>query len=174
MARSSYFKKATIISIIASLIIEVFIVLALLHGLNAIFTLTGISGGILLLVLAFIAYYYYINGVEHSRRAMTYIAPLGIAIGVSALLLIIGSSNPIAYVFKLLFTAYLFELFVGWFLRIDYGYYSKQASWIFFSGILIFTISLALLNYTTTALYLSLAGNTIKIISLTELLKRIS
>ncbi|MEM1649413.1 MAG: hypothetical protein QXX47_00865, partial [Sulfolobales archaeon] len=63
MARSSYFKKATIISIIASLIIEVFIVLALLHGLNAIFTLTGISGGILLLVLAFIAYYYYINGV---------------------------------------------------------------------------------------------------------------
>ncbi|MEM0366401.1 MAG: hypothetical protein QXG64_05020 [Acidilobaceae archaeon] len=168
-----YFKNATTISLVAALIIEAYIVAAILYGLDIIYTPIGVTGGLILLVLAILAYYSYINSVRYSRRAMLYIAPLGIIIGVLALAIVTGVFSSEISPLRLLFIAYVIEVIVGWFLRVDYSIYSRVASWIFYLGVIIFTISLALIDHISTALYATFLGNSIKIIGLIKLYRSI-
>jgi|GEM_PF-778886 len=160
------FFLGTLVSTMAAVVIELFVIAAFIHGLNIICSPLGISGGFLLLLLAFTALYSYSRGSLHARWSMTYVAPLGILVGFVALLMVVlGYSCPLTPV-RALFVAYVIEVIVAYRLRFDFRAYSSLSADIFFVGVTLFTLGLLLVNITNEMLAVSLLGNTVKLVAL--------
>lgn len=168
-----WFKVGTLVSLVAALIIEVFLVLVLAQGISVVCSPIGLSGGLVLLGLAFIALYSYIKSSSYARVYMIYLAPLGILLGfVAWLMVLVGYSCPMGPI-GFLALAYVIESIVGYKLRFDLELYSRVAATLFTVGILGFTLGLILLMVSVDFIVVSLAGNTVKLLSLTWLTLRV-
>lgn len=172
MNNNGLFVLGTIVSLAAALLIEVFLALAVADGLGVICTPQAINGGVVLAILAPIALYSYSRSALHARAFMIYIAPIGVALGLWALLLVITNSSCPHQPLALLSLAYIIEAIVAHRLRLDFYQYSKQGSGLFFYGIIIFSLSLLLSNIYNQLLVISLLGNTIKTAGLLILIPR--
>jgi hypothetical protein len=66
-ALSSLFFVGTLVSVVAAVVIELFVFAALFQGLVVICSPLGVLGGFVLLLLAFAALYSYSRGSSHAR-----------------------------------------------------------------------------------------------------------
>lgn len=167
------FVLGTIVSLVAAMLIETFLALAVIDGLGVICTPQAIVGGIVLALLAPIALYSYSKSVVHARAFMIYIAPIGVVLGLWGLLLVITNSSCPHQPLALLSLAYIVEAIVANRLRLDFYQYSRRGSELFFYGIIIFSLGLVLSNKYSQLLLISLLGNTIKMAGLLVLTPRV-
>jgi len=167
------FVLGTIVSLAAAILIEAFLALTIIEGLGVICTPQAIVGGAVLALIAPIALYSYSKSALHARAAMIYIAPIGVALGLWALLLVITNSSCPHHPLALLSFAYIIEAIVAHRLRLDFYRYSKKGSELFFYGIIIFSLGLLLSNKYSQLLIIGLLGNTIKTAGLLILTPRV-
>ena len=72
---SSLFFVGTLVSVVAAVVIELFVFVTFLQGLVVICSPLGVLGGFVLLLLAFAALYSYSRGSSHARWSVSFIAP---------------------------------------------------------------------------------------------------
>jgi len=166
---SSLFFVGTLVSVVAAVVIELFVLAALFQGLVVICSPLGVLGGFVLLLLAFAAFYSYSRGSSHARWSVSFIAPLGILAGFIALLMVVlGYSCPLTPL-RVLFVAYVIETIVAYKLRLDFRTYSPLSADVFLAGVTLFTLGLLLVNVNELLILVSLLGNTVKLVALLHL-----
>jgi len=163
------FAVGTLASLVAAIVIEFYLVAAIMWGIEVICGSLGVVGGSFLALLAVTALYSYSRSVSHARLLMVYIAPLGALLGFIALLMVILNYNCPWGPLRVLALAYIFEVIVALRLTSDLKVYSETSAYGFLAGVSVFTLGLILLSISTASLYLSLAGNTLKLASFTVL-----
>jgi hypothetical protein len=162
---SSLFFVGTLVSVVAAVVIELFVLAALFQGLVVICSYLGVLGGFVLLLLAFAAFYSYSRGSSHARWSVSFIAPLGVLAGFIALLMVVlGYSCPLTPL-RVLFVAYVIETIVAYRLRLDFRAYSRLSA-DFPAGVTLFTLGLLLVNIDELLILVSLLGNTVKLVAL--------
>jgi hypothetical protein len=163
------FFTGTLVSVVAAVVIELFVFVILLQGLAVICSYLGVLGGFMLLFLAFAAFYSCSRGSSHARWSVSFIAPLGVLAGFIALLMVVlGYSCPLTPL-RVLFLAYVIETIVAYRLRLGFRAYSWLSADVFFAGVTLFTLGLLLVSIDGWMLLVSLIGNTLKLVALTWL-----
>jgi len=166
------FAVGTFASLVAAIVIEFYLVAAIMWGLEIVCSLLGAIGGLFLALLAVIALYSYSRSASHARLLMIYVAPLGALLGFIALLMVILNYDCPWGPLRVLALAYIFEVIVALRLTSDFKVYSETSAYGFLAGVSVFTFGLILLSISTASLYLSLAGNTLKLASFIILTSR--
>ena len=163
---SLLFFVSTLVSVMAAVVIELFVFAALFQGLVVICSSLGVLVGFVLLLLALTAFYSYSRGSSHARWSVSFIAPLGILAGFIALLIVVlGYSCPLTPL-RVLFVAYVIETIVAYKLRLDFRAYSPLSADVFLAGVTLFTLGLLLVNVNELLILIGLLGNTVKLVAL--------